>query len=80
MCNDVGGALLVNTTLASLVKNEPDGISARINGRACIFNVSNAANLYLNVDTLEQRRLVYQTLWDSSVAALGPAGMPQSSG
>jgi hypothetical protein len=80
MCNDIGGALLINTTLATVVKNEPNGISARINGRARIFTVSNAANLYLHVDTLKESRLLYQTLWDSSVAAFGPAGTPQSSG
>ena len=34
MCDDVRGALLINTTLTTLVKNEPNGISARINGRA----------------------------------------------
>ena len=53
--NDVGGALLTNTTLATFVKNESDGISARINGRARIFTVCNAANLYLHIDTHEKR-------------------------
>jgi hypothetical protein len=54
--------MLIDTTLATLVKNEPNGISARINGRARIFTVSNAANLYLHADTLEESRILYQTL------------------
>jgi hypothetical protein len=80
LCDDVGCAMLVNTTLTALVKNEPNGIGTRINGRARVFTVSNAANLNLHIDTLKESRVLYQILWDSSVAALGPAGIPQSSG
>jgi hypothetical protein len=63
-----------------LIKNKSNSIGTRINGSPRILAISNAAYLYLHIDTLQESRLLYQTLWDSNVAALGPAGIPQSSG
>ena len=73
VARQIDRALFSNTAFTTLVKNEPNGVGTRINGRASILTIGNAANLYLHIDALQESRSLYQTLWDSSVGALsGP--------